>query len=110
MNDINILDLYLDKNRGIEQVGNNKKYSLLRKKQSIIYNKFISPLYKFVQNKKDFKFSVSDKDLTCRIAFNDLCNYLNLKSWDDILDKISINRDSLSNDRKEEIKSLIGRK
>ena len=103
MEEVKWQDLYI-KDFGASQVEDKKALIIMQKKMKSFYVDFLLPLYKPVQNKKSFSFSVPDSELTCRIMFQDLKEYHNIDSVRDLLYKVAEARPALT---EEHIEKLI---
>ena len=103
MEEVKWPDLYI-KDFGDSQVEDKKSLIMMQKKMKSFYVDFLLPLYKPVQNKKSFSFSVPDSELTCRIMFQDLKRFHNIDNVRDLLYKVSEYRPALT---EEHIEKLI---
>lgn len=88
-------DLYIA-DLGSSQIKDKKELALAQKKIGTLYKEFLLPLYIPIQNSKNFKFSVTDDKLTCRIMLNDLINFYGIKSDKELLEKIAESRPELT--------------
>ena len=102
MNEIDWPDLYI-KDFGASQVEDTKTLIAKQKKMKSFYMDFLLPLYKPVQNKKSFSFSVPDEELTCRIMFQDLKAYHKIENVRDLLYKVAEHRPALTEERIEKL-------
>ena len=80
-------DLYI-KDYGTSQVEDEKELKLYQKKMKSFYKLILEPLYIPLKRRSDFKFSVEADKLTIRIMYKDLMEYYNLKTSEDVLNKI----------------------
>lgn len=103
MEEIKWPDLYI-KDFGASQIEDRKTLIVMQKKMKSFYVDFLLPLYKPVQNKKSFSFSVPDSELTCRIMFQDLKKFHKIDNVRDLLYKVSECRPALT---PEHIEKLI---
>lgn len=88
-------DLYI-KDFGDSQIKDKKELIIMQKKMKSFYVDFLLPLYKPVQNKKTFSFSVPDSELTCRIMFQDLKRFHKIDNVRDLLYKVAECRPALT--------------
>ena len=96
--EIEWLDLYI-KDFGGSQIEDKQELISKQKKMKTFYLEFLLPLYKPVQGNKNFKFSVPDEELTCRIMLQDLRTYHEIDSMRDLLVKVAENRPSLTSEK-----------
>lgn len=102
MEEVKWPDLYI-KDFGASQVEDGKNLILMQKKMKSFYVDFLLPLYKPVQDRKNFSFSVPDSELTCRIMFQDLKRFHNIDSIRDLLYKVSEYRPALTGEHIEKL-------
>lgn len=97
-------DLYI-KDFGTSQIKDKKELELCQKKMKSFYKMILEPLYNPLKRRSDFNFSVDADKLTTRIMYSDLMKYYNLKTSEDVLNKIG----EFNPDFVPKIKPLLGR-
>lgn len=102
MKEVKWPDLYI-KDFGVSQIENKTKLIIMQKKMKSFYVDFLLPLYKPIQNNKDFSFSVTAEELTCRIMYQDLKKFYGIKTIRDLFYKVSENRPELTKERIEKL-------
>lgn len=101
-------DLYI-KDFGQSQIKTRTELTLAQKKMKTFYGEFLLSLYNPIKD-TNFKFSVPDNLLTCRIMYNDLKAYYHFKSVREFLYEITNYKEGFTLDKADKLIEAMKRR
>ena len=101
-------DLYI-KDFGGSQITSRVELTKAQRKMKTFYDEFLLPLYKPIKN-TNFKFSVRNDKLTCRIMYKDLMKYYHFNSIREFLYEVANVKEGFTKEKADKLVEVMIRK